>query len=248
MKLENKKAIITGGSSGIGYATAEAFLKAGATVLITGRSLDKLEKAEAALASYGEVLALQSDASALTDIEALASEAEQELGSLDILFANAGAGVFKPFGELTEKDVDLALNTNLKGIFFTIQKLLPLINPYGSVILNASWTYHRGLEQATIYSATKAAVANLAQTLSAELADIPVRVNSISPGYINTEMFNEEMLGEEEANRRSQQVPAQRLGKAEEVAESVLFLASKEASYINGQDIRIDGGLTAVQR
>jgi NAD(P)-dependent dehydrogenase (short-subunit alcohol dehydrogenase family) len=164
-------------------------------------------------------------------------------GRLDVVFANAGVGVFKPTAGITERDFDYSVDVNFKGVFFTIQKALPLMTSGGAIVINASWTVHRGNGILSLYSATKAAVHNLARTLAADLAPHGIRVNSISPGYIDTPMYPEAALTDQEAAQVTSRVVAGRFGRSQEVAAAVAFLASDEASYINGQDLLIDGGL-----
>ncbi len=246
-RFTDKTVLITGGSSGIGFATAARLRQEGARVVITGRDKEKLDRAAAKLGDEDQVFPVVSDAANVEDIDYLVSMIERHVGRLDVTFANAGTGLFKPFTEFSEADFDQHVATNFKGVFFTIQKVLPLMNRGGAIILNASWTYHRPMGSAALYSATKAAVANLARTLTTELADRQIRVNAISPGYINTPLFNEDQLPEEEAAWRRGEVPMGRFGRAEEVANVVAFLASDEASYVAGQDILIDGGLVTAK-
>lgn len=245
-RFKNKVVLVTGGSSGMGFASAKLFADEGADVVITGRSLEKLKSAAEKINSE-KVLPVQGDVGDMNHLDTLAQKIQDTYGKLNILFANAGIGVFKPFLEITEADFDKLVDVNFKGLFFTIQKTTSLMEEGGSVIINASWTRYRGMGPSTVYSSTKAAVANLAQTVAAELASKNIRVNSISPGYVNTAQFNEEMLSEEEAQRRKNEVPLNRFGDAEEIAKAVVFLASQDASYINGEDILIDGGLVHVK-
>lgn len=241
--FEKKKAIITGGSSGIGFAAAKELAGQGARVIITGRNPEKLEQAAEKL-GRDRVLPVNGSVTDMAHLDFLAETVRKEFGSLDIIFANAGIGLFRPFLKVTEEEFDKLTNLNFKGAFFTIQKLVPLMNSGGSVIINASWTYHRGLlETGSAYSATKAAVANLAQSLAGELSTKGIRVNAISPGYIKTAQFNEKIIGEQEAVRRKKDVALNRFGNADEIAKVVAFLASSDSSYINGEDILIDGGL-----
>jgi NAD(P)-dependent dehydrogenase (short-subunit alcohol dehydrogenase family) len=164
-------------------------------------------------------------------------------GQLDGLFANAGTGTFLPFENITEPDFDHGVDVNFKGVFFTVQKALQLLVDGGSIVINASWTLHRGNSVLTLYSATEAAVYNLARTLAASLAPRGIRVNSVSPGYIDTPMYPADALNEAEATAVTGQFVAGRFGRPEEVAAAVAFLASSDASYVNGHDLVIDGGL-----
>ena len=242
-RLENKVAVITGGSSGMGLETAKLFASEGAKVVIVGRSLDKLKDAEKEVSQRGEVLAIQCDVSSLDNLDNLYQQVEEKYGKIDILFANAGIGDFTPATEVTEADFDKLVSINFKGVFFTVQKALKIFNDNGSIILNASWLGHRGVETCSVYGATKAAVISLAKTFSNELADRNIRVNSISPGFIRTPIIEEIGMDEEKIEQRRQKIPAGRWGKPEEIAKTVLFLASDESSYILGQDIAIDGGI-----
>ena len=242
-RLENKVAVITGGSSGMGLETAKLFASKGAKVVIVGRSPDKLKDAEKEVSQQGEITAIQGDVSSLDDLDNLYRQVEEKYGKIDILFANAGIGDFIPATEVTEADFDKLVSVNFKGVFFTVQKALKIFNDNGSIILNASWLGHRGVETCSVYGATKAAVISLAKTFSNELADRNIRVNSISPGFIRTPIIEKIGMSEEKIEQRRQKIPAGRWGKPEEIAKTVLFLASDESSYILGQDIAIDGGI-----
>jgi NAD(P)-dependent dehydrogenase (short-subunit alcohol dehydrogenase family) len=179
------------------------------------------------------------------DIDRLMRQVRQRFGRLDGVFANAGIGLFGRCAELTEADFDQLIGTNLKGVFFTVQKALPLLVDGGSVVLNASWTLHRGMAVASLYSASKAAVLNLARTLAADLGDRGIRVNSISPGYIVTPMFDAVTGSAEGRELARSQVVLGRLGQPDDIADVVLFLLSARASYVTGQDLVVDGGLTS---
>ena len=247
-RLQNKVAVITGGSSGMGLATAKLFASEGAKVVIVARSLDKLKDAEKEVAKHGEVTGLQCDVSKLDELDNLYQQIQDKYGNINILFANAGIGQFIRATEITEDDFDKLVSINFKGVFFTVQKALKIFDDGGSIILNASWLGHRGVDTCSVYGATKAAVISLAKTFSNELADQNIRVNSISPGFIRTPIIEEIGMSEEKIEQRRKKIPAQRWGQPEEIAKTVLFLASDESSYILGQDIAIDGGVIPLWR
>ncbi|TVL90383.1 SDR family NAD(P)-dependent oxidoreductase [Streptomyces sp. SAJ15] len=243
-RFADKTVLITGGTSGIGFATARRLLDEGAYVVITGRHETRLDAALARLDAAPErVLAVRADVASLADLDRLMERVDAWRGGIDAVFANAGVGVFKPSEEMTEADFDHTVDVNFKGVFFTVTKALPLLRDRASIVLNASWTLHRGLSVASVYSASKAAVHNLARTLGAELAPRGIRINSVSPGYIDTEMYREFNTDPEVEARIVADIPLGALGHAEEVASAVAFLASSDASYITGQDLVIDGGV-----
>ncbi|MEV0030019.1 glucose 1-dehydrogenase [Nocardia sp. NPDC050793] len=243
-RYQDKIALVTGGSSGMGLATARRLLAEGATVVITGRDKGRLDDAVAELDGGDRVLAIPGDASSLADLDALTHAIRERFGRLDVVFANAGVASFGPHTEITEAEFDRVVDINFKGVFFTIQKTLPLLSGGAAIVVNASWTLHRGMPGGSLYAATKAAVHNLAHTLAAELGPRRIRVNSVSPGFIETPMFHAEVSAEAQVAVVGD-VVAGRIGTAEDVADAVAFLASGEASYINGQDLIIDGGLVA---
>lgn len=243
-RFDNKIALITGGTSGMGLATARRLLAEGAQVIITGRDQVRLDAAVKDLDGGDRVLAIRGDVSNLADLDTLAAAIGDRYGRLDVVFANAGVASFQPNGDVTEAEFDRVVDINFKGVFFTIQKTVPLLSGDAAIVINASWTLHRGLPGGSLYAATKAAVHNLAHTLAAELGPRGVRVNSVSPGYIETPMFHDAIPAEAHDGVVAAVVTG-RLGTSEDVADAVAFLASADASYVNGQDLIIDGGLVA---
>lgn len=243
-RFNDKVALITGGTSGMGLATARRLLDEGASVVVTGRDRARLDAAAKELDGGDRLLAVRADAASLPDLDALMETVRDRHGRLDAVFANAGIGMFGPAAEMTEADFDHAVDVNFKGVFFTVQKALPLLAADAAVVINASWTMHRGLPIGSVYSATKAAVQSLTRTLAAEFGPKGIRVNSVSPGYIDTPMFRG-AVPEDETDALRAQVASGRIGTSEELAGVVAFLASADAGYVNGQDLIVDGGLVA---
>ncbi|MCP5052373.1 MAG: glucose 1-dehydrogenase [bacterium] len=246
LRLAGKVAVITGGNSGIGFSTAKRFVEEGAKVIITGRNQDRIA---AAVEEIGAgCVGIKADTGNFQDIESLAKEIETGYGKIDILFANAGIGKFAPIEAVDEASFDEMFNVNFKGLYFTVQKLLPLINDGGSIVFNTSTANQRGFATTTVYSATKAAVRSFTRTLSAELIERNIRVNAVSPGPVETPIFRKLGLPEEHIDGMKaafiDAVPLKRMGKPEEVANVVLFLASDESSFLIGQEIAADGGMT----
>jgi NAD(P)-dependent dehydrogenase (short-subunit alcohol dehydrogenase family) len=244
-RLEGKVAVVTGGNSGIGLASAQRLHEEGARVLITGRDAKTLD---AAVSSIGSgTLALQSDVSKLADIERLFAVVGSKLGKIDVLFANAGIAKFAPYGASPESLFDELFATNVKGVYFTLQKAIPHLRDGASVILNTSVVASNGTENMSIYSATKAAVRSFARTAATELKERRIRVNAVAPGPIATPIFGRSGLTEEQIqgfkNGISARVPLGRIGRPEEIAGAVAFLASDDASYITGVELNVDGGM-----
>jgi NAD(P)-dependent dehydrogenase (short-subunit alcohol dehydrogenase family) len=247
-KLEGKIALVTGGTSGIGLATAKCFMTEGAYVFITGRRAPELAAAVKEIGS--NVTGIQGDVSNLGDLNRLFEQIKREKGKLDIVFANAGTAKYAPLGQITEELYDSTFDTNVKGLLFTVQKALPLIPDGSSIILNASIVASKGLSSNSVYSATKAAVRSFARTWTTDLKVRRIRVNAVSPGSIDTPGLNE-LLGSSEVGQRrlkmiSNAVPLGRLGKPEEIAKAVTFLASDDSSYITGAELFVDGGFAQV--
>ena len=244
MKLNGKTALITGGNSGMGFATAQLFLSHGAKVIITGRNQTAIDDAVKQLGQncYG----ILSDTGKMEDILALPQQVGRITNTIDVLFANAGVGLFTSFEDTTEAIFDANMNINCKGAFFTIQKLLPMIAPGSSVILNATILAHCGYETSSAYAASKGAVLAFCKTLAIELVSKNIRVNTISPGPINTPIYTKmgipaEVLQDFAAGVQAK-IPMNRFGAPEDIANAALFLASGDSSFITGTEIRVDGG------
>src|SRR5947209_2046818 len=247
-KLGGKVALITGGNSGIGLATAKLFVDEGAYVFITGRRDPELA---AAVKEIGRnVTGVQGDVSNLGDLDRLFAQIKREKGKLDIVFANAGVARFAPFGTITEELYDAIFDINVKGVLFTVQKALPLLPDGASIILNASIVGSKGLAANSVYSATKAAVRSFARTWTTDLKQRRIRVNAVSPGSIDTpglrELLASAAVGEERVKMIANSVPLGRFGTPDEIAKAVVFLASDDASYITGTEVFVDGGFAQV--
>jgi NAD(P)-dependent dehydrogenase (short-subunit alcohol dehydrogenase family) len=244
-RLKGKIALITGGTTGIGFATAELFQKEGAQVIVTGRNPKTVEAAQKALGPGA--LGVASDASNLADTDALMKMVSEKFGRLDILFANAGVTQFAPVDQVDESFFDRHFDVNVKGLFFTVKKSLGLLSDGGAVLLNASVASRKGFAGASIYSATKAAVRSFGRTLAAELAPRRIRVVTVSPGPVATELFSKLEMPKEAADAIAAGwaagVALKRMGRPEEIARLALFLASDEASFITGTEVFADGGL-----
>jgi NAD(P)-dependent dehydrogenase (short-subunit alcohol dehydrogenase family) len=247
-KLNGKVALVTGGNSGIGLATAKRFVDEGAYVFITGRRQKELD---ATVKEIGKnVTAVQGDVSNLADLDRLFAQIKKEKGKIDIVFANAGVAKYAPLGKITEDLYHSIFDTNVKGLLFTVQKALPLLRDGGSIILNASIVASKGLASNSVYSATKAAVRSFARTWTTDLKDRRIRVNAVSPGPIDTpglrELLASSDVGKQRKEMISTGVPLGRLGTPDEIAKAVVFLASDDASYITGIELFVDGGFAQV--
>ena len=247
-KLEGKNALITGGSSGIGLATAKQFVNEGAYVFITGRREPELAAAVKEIGSH--VTGVQGDVSNLGDLDRLFVQITREKGRLDSVFANAGVATSAPFGEITEEHYDTLFTINVKGLLFTVQKALPLMPDGASIILNASIVASKGLPTNSVYSTTKAAVRSFARTWTTDLQARRIRVNAVSPGPIDTPGLHDLVAsadaGEPRWQRLATSVPLGRLGTPTEIAKAVVFLASDDSSYITGTEVFVDGGFAQV--
>lgn len=247
-RLEGKVAVVTGGNSGIGLASAKRLLDEGARVAIAGRSQKTLDEAVNYLGNG--TLAVQTDVAKLADLDKLYAAVSKKLGKIDILFVNAGVANFAPFADTTEQVYDTNFDINAKGAFFTIQKAIPFLNDGASIILNSSVAGQKGFGTAGSYAATKAALRSFARTAASELVGRNIRVNTVAPGPIETPIFGrlglEKSAADEIAKGFASLVPMKRLGQPEEVAGTVAFLASSDSSYITGVEINVDGGLGQV--
>jgi NAD(P)-dependent dehydrogenase (short-subunit alcohol dehydrogenase family) len=247
-KVEGKVALVTGGNSGIGLASAKQFVNEGAYVFITGRRDRELASAVKEIGR--NVTGVQGDASSLADLDRLFAQIKREKGRLDIVFANAGTAQAVPFGKITEEHYDTIFNVNVKGLLFTVQKALPLMSDGGSIILNASIVASKGPAEWSVYSATKAAVRSFARSWSTDLKDRGIRVNAVSPGFIDTPGLSGLLgaSGADEQRRKaiSDAVPLGRFGTPDEIARAVVFLASDDSSYVTGTELFVDGGVAQV--
>jgi len=247
-KLEGKIALVTGGSTGIGLATAKRFVEEGAYVFISGRRDEELA---AAVRGIGRnVTGVRGDVSNLSDLDRLFAQIKREKGRLDVLFANAGIAKYAPLGKISEELYDSIFDINVKGVLFTVQKAIPLLADGASIILNASIVASKGLAANSVYSATKAAVRSFARTWTTDLKERRIRVNAVSPGSTDTPGLNgllaSSQVGEERRRMIATMVPLGRFGTPDEIAKAVVFLASDDASYITGTELFVDGGFAQV--
>lgn len=245
-RFEGKVAVVTGGNSGMGLSTAKAFAREGAQVAITGRDEASLKRAEQEIG--GGALAIRADVSRLADIDAAMARIKDRFKRIDALFVNAGVGKFVPFDQVTEAFYDEIMNINLKGAFFTVHKALSLLAQGSAVVLNASINAHKGMPGTTVYGASKAAVLNLARTMSADLVARGIRVNAVSPGPVETAILSRAGGSDEELKKIKEwikgQVPLKRFGTGDEIAATVLHLCAPESAYVVGAELVVDGGMT----
>lgn len=245
-KLQGKVALITGGSSGIGLASAKLFHQEGAAVIITGRNQERLDTA---VREIGDgAVGFRSDATNLSTIDDLFTNIQKQFGKVDVLFLNAGIARFLPIEAMTEAGFDQIMNTNVKGLYFSVQKALPLLNSGSSIILTTSVANQSGMLNSSVYGASKAAVRSLARTLSRELVERGIRVNALSPGPIDTPIFDTFGLPAEAVHEVKSNfevtIPMKRLGNSNEIAQAALFLASPDSSFILGSELVVDGGIS----
>lgn len=247
-KLDGKVAVITGGNSGIGLETAKLFVAEGAYVYIIGPRKDELNVAVASIGA--NVTGIEGDVTKLADLDRIYMQVSEEKAHVDILFANAGVGAVKPLGQITEEQFDAVFNVNVRGLLFTVQKVLPHMPNGSSIVLNGSTDGVKGYVSTSVYSASKAAVRSFARTWISELKDRRIRVNVVSPGFTETPIFDTLNLSKQEIDdireTTIRAIPLGRWGRPEDVANAVLFLASGDSSYINGVELFVDGGLTAI--
>jgi len=245
MKLNGKVAVITGGNSGIGLATAQVFIQEGAKVVIVGRNQQSLNEAVQTLGE--KATAIQADVANLADLDRLYPTIKAQIGNVDVIVVNAGVAAVRPLAQVDEAHYDQIMNINVKGAYFTVQKALPVLNDGAAIVLVASVASVTGTPGLSVYSASKAALRSLARTFSAELVDRGIRVNAISPGPIETPIFGKMELPPEVAEEMGEsilsKVPMKRMGKPEEMASAILFLACSDSSYVLGAELFADGGL-----
>ena len=247
-RLQNKVAVITGGNSGIGFATAQEFIAEGARVVITGRNPQAVQEAVAQLG--GQAVGVVSDTGRMADVHQLAAQVRVHHARIDVLFVNAGVAFFAPIAQVDEAHFDEQFNINVKGAYFTIQQLLPLLNDHGSIILTSSTATHLGGAGSSVYAATKAALTTFSRTLSTELLERNIRVNVISPGPIATPIMSKMGMSAEQQEQATQaftqQVPMKRFGQPKEIATIAVFFASDDSSFVTGDEIIAGGGMATL--
>lgn len=247
-RLAGKKVLITGGTTGIGLATAKLFIEEGARVAIVGQDSGRVATAAKDLGS--DAIGVCANVASESDMVGVAKRLKNEFGTLDVLFCNAGIAKPAPFSDVDDTNIDSQIDVNFKGVIYTIKSMLPILNNPSSIVLTSSAMIEKGIAGMSVYAATKAAVCSLARTLSAELVERGIRVNAISPGLIKTPIYGKLGLTEEAvqawAGKLLENVPASRLGQAEEVAKAVLFMSSDDSTYMMGENILYDGGMVTV--
>lgn len=245
-RLDGKIALITGGTSGIGLATAQLFVQEGAKVAIIGQNQERLEQASKILGA--EVLAIRAEARSLTDLDRALAQIKERWDKLDILFVNAGIAKFSPLLGVDEAFINETMDINFKGVVFTVQKAVPLMPENSSIVFNTSINNQMGMPYSGIYAASKAALRSLVRVLAAELLERGIRVNAVSPGPVKTSIISKTEISQEQleqvTTKLQQSVPLRRFGQPEEIAKAVLFLASDEASFVLGEELVVDGGWT----
>jgi len=247
-RLTGKNVLITGGTTGIGYATAQLFINEGARVVITGQNAERV--AEAARTLGPSAIGIVANVASASEMAAAATRIKAELGGLDVVFANAGIALPKSISEVDEEHINAQIDVNFKGVLFTVQTTLPLLRKPASIIFTYTALAERGVAGMSVYAATKAAVRSLARTLAAELVDQNIRVNVVGAGLTETPIYGKLGLPaaavQEWAGQLLKQVPVKRLAQPSEIANAVLFLATTESSYVTGANIEVDGGMTTV--
>lgn len=248
-RLQGKVALVTGGTSGLGLATAKRFIAEGARVFITGRRKEALEEAIREIG--GDVTGIPGDVASLTDLDRLFEEIHQKAGRLDILFANAGGGAFMPLGQVTEEHFDKYFGINVKGTLFTVQKALPLMSSGGAIVVNGSMVSKKGFPAFGVYAATKAALRSFVRTWVVDLKGTNIRVNMVSPGTVITPAYQSELgMTDEQIEgftaQASETTPLGRTGTPDEIAKVVVFLVSEESSFVNGIELFVDGGAAQI--
>lgn len=245
-KLSGKTALITGGTTGIGLATAKLFIEEGARVAISGQDQSRVDAAAEEIGADG--LAIRADMLSPSDIDAMIAQVKDRFGGLDIVFANAGVAKFAPYAAVDDAMIDELIGVNIKGVFFTIQKAVPIMRDSGAIVVTTSINNRIGTAGASFYAASKAAARSLVRTLAVELADRGIRVNAVSPGPVTTPIFGKVGLTEQQledvVDRMKARMPLGRIGRPEEIAKAVLYLAGDDSSFMTGEEVIVDGGLT----